>query len=239
MIVDFKEVLERVAAMRDRMLRLLVVSACTGQKRMPPRGVEPLTMADLQGDWVVLQSKAERLAQHRHRAEELYRGQAHTKLMIGVSAYRSECGPLDLRIMSAGFGVVRSDAYVTPYEATFAGMHKTALRSWADKLLIPRHFASLMQRTDDLKSVAVGSDYLEAASYDFAQLGGTTILLCSHRYAEKLPASNQLLVVPLGNAEGRRFRYPVVRLKSALAAQLLLVLAARDSHKREPVAICP
>jgi hypothetical protein len=223
MIVDFPDLYERLEAL-PKPPRVLVVTSCTGMKRQPPRGLHPLVLGDLRGDKELLAKKRAALEPYRCAAEDLYTGQQHVRLMRGVRAFRATA-EVDLRIVSAGYGVLRADALIPPYDATFANMTGTELRTWADELGIPTQMRGLMTRSDDLKIVCLASSYLEAMNYDFESLGGTTVVLCSHRYAEQLPKADGLFAVALGNVEAKRFRASVVTLKGELASRLLFLLA--------------
>src|SRR3954462_10310412 len=117
MIVNLENALTKVKALCHDALKVLVISSCTNQKRRLPRGTREPSMRDLQSPEATKQLEA--LRPHRHAAESLYTGAQHAKLMEGIRAFRdSGNGHLDLRIVSAGFGVLRSDQKVPPYNAT-------------------------------------------------------------------------------------------------------------------------
>ncbi len=64
------------------------------------------------------------LEQYRVPAWKLYRGQQHLQLMQGVELLRRTFGRsvVDVKIISAGFGLVSEDQPLPPYNATFANL---------------------------------------------------------------------------------------------------------------------
>lgn len=189
----------------SREKRLVVVSSCTATKRVDPERLRPVT------------------------AESLYRGQQHLRLMAGARAYLragEPAGKLELRIVSAGHGLVARSRRLTPYEATFAGLPREAIRRRARKLGIPSQIRALLARQYGLALLLLGDDYLEACSLDDQMtLGGPTIAFCAPRVAQRLPSLPALHVVTLHNAEAKRFSCGLVSLKGELGGRLLVRLA--------------
>jgi hypothetical protein len=148
--------------------------------------------------------------------------------MQGIRALREQAGDiqLDLHILSAGYGLVRGDRPLAPYEATFSEMHKPELRDWAKQLQIPQGFRTLLAEPYDLGLVLLGNEYLDAclptgrSSSDVA-LRGPTLLFCGVTKAKSLPALQNLRAIPLTNADAKRFSCALIGLKGELAARIL------------------
>jgi hypothetical protein len=163
------------------------------------------------------------------RAEELYAGQQHRRLMSGVRVYRDAGepgGPLDLHIVSAGHGVVAASEPLRSYDATFTGMRRAQLQRRAARLRVPRAVSDLLARPRRLAVLLLGEDYLHAAHlHATTALGAPTIVFTSPGGARRLPASPQLHPIPLDNRDAQRFSCGLVALKGELAARLLVSLA--------------
>lgn len=211
-------------------MRILVITSCTGEKSVEsPRA---LTLDDFrQGPAHVHEREAE-LAELMRPAEELYTGQQHVRLMRGVAAFRiahsqsKDESELDLRILSAGYGIVRGSQKLAPYEATFQGMGKSDLRTWADSLGVPQAFRDAVAEPYDLGLVLLGDDYLEACRLDSGvTLGGPTLLFCGKNALKRLPKLANLHPVPVSNAEAKRFSCGLVALKGELGSRILSRLA--------------
>ena len=211
-------------------MRILVITSCTGEKSVEsPRA---LTLADFRlGPAQVREREAEHAGLMRP-AEELYSGQQHVRLMRGVAEYRtahSRSGvesELDLRIVSAGYGIVRGAQKLAPYEATFQGMGKADLRAWADSLGVPQAFRDAVAEPYDLGLVLLGDDYLAACRLDAGvTLGGPTLLFCGKNALKRLPKLANLHPVPVSNAEAKRFSCGLVALKGELGSRILSRLA--------------
>lgn len=211
-------------------MRILVVTSCTGEKSVDDE--RRLTLDEFrQGEDVVRQREAE-LATKLTPAERLYTGMQHARLMRGVNAIRAYPGAaLDLKILSAGYGLVSSDRLLAPYEATFIGMPKKEARAWAEKLKIAEDFRSAVREPFDLALILLGDDYLDACRFDESVvLGGPTIVFSGQAAAKKLPRLANLNVVILGNADAKRFGCALIGLKGELAARILERLAADPSR---------
>ena len=81
------------------------------------------------------------LEPYRVPAAQLYHGLQHTELMRGVELLRRTFGQtldIDVKIISAGFGVVDEDQLLPPYEATFAGQPQASITAVSRRLLIPQ-----------------------------------------------------------------------------------------------------
>jgi hypothetical protein len=111
---------------------------------------------------------------------------------------------------------------LAPYEATFSGMGKRALRAWADQLGVPDAVRGLLAEPYDLGLVLLGNEYLEACRLaDDVRLGGPTLLICGANMAKTLPRLPRLRLLALSNAEAKRFSCALIGLKGELAARLL------------------
>jgi hypothetical protein len=211
-------------------VRVVVISSCTGEKAVT--SPEALTLADFgRGQNHVAEREAD-LRDQMLTAEQLYTGQQHVRLMRGVHRVRESANAtpkidLDLWIVSAGYGLVPAKQELAPYEATFSGMGKPAVRKWASQLGVPDAFRRLIKEPYDLGLILLGDDYLDACALDSTvELGGPTLLFCGSRAQRRLPDLDGLRSVPLTNVEARRFSCGLVALKGELAARLLDNLAS-------------
>ena len=205
------------------LMRILIVTSCTGQKTVGhPRG---LTGDDFAQGSAHVQEREVALADCLTPARDLYRGQQHVRLMRGV---KGVAGRLEthLQVVSAGYGLIRGERKIAPYECTFSGRGKADLRAWADRLGIPAAFRALMADPYDLCLWLLGDDYLAACGIDSRlRLASPTIALCGSTASRNLPPLAGLTTVVLGNPEARRFSCGLVALKGDIAARLLTRLA--------------
>lgn len=209
-------------------LRVLVITSCTGEKAVQHE--RQLTFDDFERG-------PEHVRRRQHelpimRAEALYTGLQHRRLMRGIAQAReSGAIDLDLRILSAGYGLVESDRMLAPYEATFAAMRRDALVRWARRLNVPADVRAALAQPFDLALLLLGEDYLSAADLDDkVATGGPTIALCSGASAARLVQVPTLRTIKLTNAEARRFSCGLVGLKGEVAARVLERVAADPSR---------
>jgi len=99
--------------------RLLVISSCTGDKE--EKSPRELTLEDF-ADADRLARREHELASFRRPASVMYTGKQHEYLMHGVDKLRRAYGHyfVDLRILSAGYGLIDEDRVICPYDVTFS-----------------------------------------------------------------------------------------------------------------------
>jgi queuine/archaeosine tRNA-ribosyltransferase len=203
-------------------MRILVITSCTGQKSQEtPETPEGLTCDDFARGARHVKAKEKALKALMTPAEDLYTGQQHVRLMRAARTAREKFD-VDIRVVSAGYGVVRGNRKLAPYECTFTGRGKANLRAWADQLKIPEHFRVAVSEPFDLGLLLLGDDYLTACDLQAdIRLGGPVIALCGRNSIKRLPAIAGLKPVGLSNAEAKRFSCGLVGLKGEIAARLL------------------
>lgn len=215
-------------------MRVLVITACTGQKAVTDERALTLDDFRLGKDHVV--KREQELEALLTPAEKLYTGQQHVRLMRGVEAWRKHhptnggTAPLELYVLSAGYGVVSGTQPLAPYEVTFQGMKAKELRQWADTLEVPTDIRRVLAKPYDLGLVLLGDSYLKACALDESiELGGPTILFCGEGVRAKLPRLTNLRAVVLSNQDAKRFSCGLVALKGEIATQLLEVVTSEPS----------
>jgi hypothetical protein len=172
----------------------------------------------------------------RVAAEDLYAGEQHRRLMRGVRVFRSLRSDLtlDLRILSAGHGLVRGDAPLEPYDATFSGLTEAELVARSESLGVAEAVAQVLSQPFELVLLLLGDDYLRAASLGpQLALGGPALAFCGRTAARRLGPIDGLKTVPTTNHEARRFSCGLVGLKGELGARTLTGLAGEPDRLSE------
>jgi len=207
-------------------MKILIITSCTGEKALS--GADQLTLDDFKRGQAHVASRERAQKLGLLPAEELYTGLQHVRLMRGVNAARkAHAVGVDLSVLSAGYGLVAGTRPLAPYEATFAGMKKGELQSWARQLDVPGQVRAALAEPFDLALVLLGEDYLAACELDAKlTLGGPAIFLCSAKTAKGLPKAAGLTAVVVTNAEAKRFSCGLVGVKGEVVARVLERLSA-------------
>jgi len=212
--------------MRSPRPRLLILSSCTGVKASTH--LKRLMPGDfLRGRDHVRQRERTHLANAMLPARDLYQGQHHLRLMDGVrQAQASGHFDVDLRILSAGYGIVRACDRLAPYECTFQGMGRGDRQAWSEILGLREQAWRILQEPYELGIVLLGKDYLSACQLAAeTRLGGPTVLFCAPGTALSLPSIEALHHVVISAADAKRFACGLVALKGELGRRLLVHLA--------------
>lgn len=200
------------------MLKILVVTSCTGEKKYHPE--HQLVQADFL-DGKSLRVREKKLAEFLLPAGEMYTGMQHLRLMEGVAALRGAGITVDVAIVSAGYGLISETRKIAPYEVTFNSMRGPEIDEWAIRLGI--HDALVRTLAGyDLVFFLLGDKYLRAAALrDYRPHQGQTLLFFASGTSRKsLPCGAGIASVELGNADARRFGYGLVGLKGELFRRL-------------------
>lgn len=170
------------------------------------------------------------------RADALYEGEHHRRLMRGVDALRQDHRwEVDLRVVSAKHGLLSADRRVCPYDETFAGLGRRVVRARGNALGIPGDMRATLGVPADLAVIALGDDYLTAAGLEDGRIDAAapTLLLCAPGVGRRMVVSPNVQRVDVGVPETRRFSCGFIGLKGEVAGRLLTALA------HEPVPVVP
>ncbi len=169
------------------------------------------------------------VARDRQRAETLYAGQQHLRLMKGITAYRGAgepAGPLRFRILSALHGLIDAHELIAWYDHSFVGKRAGVIREEGMRRGVPESIREELEQPFAVGLLLLGDPYIRACDLvDDIALGGPLICFCSPAVNRRLPQLSGMRAVPLANPEAHRFSCGLSSLKGELAARFLTRLA--------------
>lgn len=225
---------------RSPQMKILIVTSCTGEKKFKPDN--QLTMADFKTIGSKQFKKREKeLSSYRVPADEMYTGQQHVRLMRGlklIADSSEENIKVDLKILSAGYGLLDGNSLIVPYEVTFSTMKAKPLREWADFLKIPEKVISAIDGYD-LAVFLLGKEYLKAINFPKSiETKCKMVFLTGKGSQSCLPKGPTVRTVFLGNKDAKRIGAGLVALKGR-AIELLGEKVADDPAFLESVVRSP
>jgi len=198
------------------MLRLLVITSCTGEKRYHPQN--QLLQADFI-DSTTLSRREKELADFKCTAGEMYTGMQHLRLMEGIAALRKQFGEdfVDLYVVSAGYGLIPEGKMIVPYEVTFNTMNNAAIAEWSRQIGIHRDLDALIPQYD-LVLFLLGDKYLRAVNLPFenATSAQKLVFFASGTSKKLIPEKSPYYFVEVGQEDAKSFSYGLVGLKGYL-----------------------
>nr|NIV28298.1 hypothetical protein [Anaerolineae bacterium] len=202
------------------MIRTLALTPCSAKKKS--QVPEPALAADL-GDPERREQAKARLAEHALPAAEMYTGRHHRLVMEGVRAVWQQWGRevLDLAILSGGYGVLRADEPIIPYDVTFDQFAGEALSDWGTMLQVPDKAAQLV-RQYDLVFLLLGGSYLAVLNLPLdVQDWVRQIVLTGQDSMELVPARPNLHpFVASGAVAARRWHVKAPHVRGFLFGRL-------------------
>ncbi|MEB3160927.1 MAG: hypothetical protein VKL20_05660, partial [Synechocystis sp.] len=203
-------------AMANNDLRLLVVTSCTGEKRV--KSEKSLIWEDFQ-DLDRLQARETDLQALAMPAATLYTGAQHLHVMAGVNLLRETFGTnyVDVKILSAGYGLIDEYREVVPYEVTFNDLKLAELDRWSKTLNIREDFEKAIAEYD-LIFVLLGERYLRALALPVVTKKEQTLIFFASGKSERYipPLDGKVFKLVLGNNEAQQFGCALVGLKGFL-----------------------
>jgi len=139
-------------------IRVLVIGSCGKRKKFSPHSAP--TCQDLKGK-ESLSKWRKKFPEMNCEARSMYTGNQSRELVGAVDMLRT-VGNLEVHlfIISAGFGILKEDEIISPYECSFTGMKKAEIRERASLLSIDSDFSNICKTRYDFSYLALGSTYL-------------------------------------------------------------------------------
>ena len=199
-------------------MKITVITSCTGTKviSLPNQ----LTLADFMQGREHVTARESEIAGQAVPAEYMYRGEQHLRLMRGVTAARQAGIEVNLRIVSAGYGLVSADTPLKPYDATFDYLAAKDARKWADQLGLSSQLQDALAEPADCALILLGGAYLKLCGLDKVKTAPrSTWALCGTGAVRRF--SGAIEPIPLTKADTRWFNAGGVGLKGEVAARIL------------------
>ena len=205
------------------MKRILVVTSCTCEKRFRPQNA--LVEADFK-DPDRLKARERELLAFRLPAGEMYDGVHHVCVKEGVSLLTKARIPVDVGIVSAGYGLISECRMIVPYEITFNTMSGAHLAEVAQRLHIHDDLVKALPGYD-LVFFLLGDKYLQAADLkDYSPKEGQSLVFVAGGAARRMiPSGPNVGFVKLTPKEAHKFHYSNIWLKGYLFKKLASAVA--------------
>ena len=209
-------------------MKIQVITSCTGEKLHSLEN--QLTQEDFRNLNGKFTDRENELATFKTPAEDLYTGQQHVRLMQGLNYFRDKRGAesIDLWILSAGYGLIRGDREVVPYECTFQCMKSKELIDWSDHIQVSAQIRKIFAIPADFTLVLLSDPYLRALQLESTiQYASPTLFFTSRKAQSFIKGQGKFRSIPLFNQEAKRFSCGLISLKGELGKYLLKLIAEK------------
>lgn len=159
------------------------------------------------------------LADYMCPAVDMYAGPHHDNVKKGIRDLRERFGHdcVDLKIISAGYGLLDEEAVIAPYDITFTGMDGGHLDEWSRRLGIHDDIEAAIQMYD-LVVFLLGKEYLRAVHLPvkFDRDRQRLVFIVSDSSLPFVNYDEDYGMVSVGNREVHDFGAAAVALKGRL-----------------------
>ena len=216
-------------------MNTLIITSCTGKKKEKPDN--QLTQKDFM-DGKLLIKREKELKEYITPAAKMYTGDQHIKLMNGISSLREKYHKkgLDLAIVSAGYGLIKENQKIAPYEVTFNDMKTSEIKQWSEHLKIPENLEKMIKGYD-LIIFLLGDKYLRALKLPLNNIKPKQklVFLASKTSKKLIPSNHPCYFLEVGKKEAKDFKYGLVGLKGHLFKLLSKEIIENDKNLLEKI----
>ena len=218
-------------------MKILILTACTSKKKFKPANL--LTKKDFKAIGTpAFKVHEEQLNTFQTAAGEMYTGQQHLRVMRGLQKLRQAGLSVDLKIVSAGYGLLNENTLIVPYEMTFIGMRKKEYQTWAQHLKLSE--ITQYMRLYDLVLVLLGKEYLRAIDFGVQfQHKGILIFISAAGAIEHIPTGPDIYTIALNNQTASRLGAGLVSLKGRILELIGIAVSQKGTEFIEKIMARP
>ena len=207
-------------------MRAFILTSCVGDKKYSEADIKivlekhglPMPACDLENEKKYKQV----LKDYVLPAFQMYQG-TFKYVRDLVSKYRERGDRVELRIISARYGLISEETPIIPYECTFQGLGKKRIRQLGQKLSIYENLLEFLGKNEfDQSVVILGENYLltifdEKLGIDFFSRirTGQLVVFASRKFQSKVtfPKENLTFIPVSGIGDRNKKLREFIRLK--------------------------
>lgn len=198
------------------MQKILVVTSCTGKKKHNPKNkLFQNNFLDIDN----LNNNEIQLKEYAATAGKMYTVMQHLRLMEGINLLRNKFGKdvVDLAIVSAGYGLIRENKEIVPYEVTFNNMNSKEIIEWSKVLKINVVLQAII-KDYTMIFFLLGDKYLRSLELPLEKVQNNQklIFLASASSKKLIPNMEGYYFIEVGQKDAKSFSYGLVGLKGYL-----------------------
>lgn len=198
--------------------KILIIGSCTSSKKYSPSN--EATEDELDSP-LLRKQKEEELNRYIVDALNMYQGKQHKLTCEAFKMLQDQGKDVDFWIISAGYGLIKYDTKIIPYEATFAQKNKKYVKSRGKMLKIPDDFDKLITNYDKV-ILLLGKEYLLSLNFPRAIDENVDIIAMGGKETQKLlPDQKNIHFIPAGKDEGRKYGAALIYLKGVILKKMV------------------
>lgn len=206
-------------------MKTLVVTSCTSNKITDAE--DKIKKEDFKRNKIVKEPEKK----NTYKAVNLYAGRQHLHVKEGVSLLRKTYGKeiVDLKIISAKYGLIDENREICPYNLSFSNMSAEKIDNWSKKLNINEELDKIIQNYK-LTFFLLGADYLRSLKLPLDKLKSDQhlIFLASKTGKKYIPDHQQYYYLEVSINDAKDYGKNLIELKGYLFKLLAREISSKD-----------
>lgn len=180
-------------------MSILIISSCTSSKRYKEKDL-----------------KKNKLESMLCTARDMYRGEQHLYVIKGLDYLRlNRKEKIDLRIVSAGYGLINENKIIQPYNITFAKKRNNKIKEMSEELNINRDINNIINGYE-LVIVLLGKEYLKACQFKNIDIKTKIVFFAPTSVKNLIPKSKNVYTIDAGKIIGSKYGCNMISLKGRM-----------------------
>lgn len=198
--------------------KILIIGSCTSSKKYSP----PNEATENELDSPLLRKqKEEELNRYIVDAFNMYQGKQHKLTCEAFKMLQDQGKDVNFWIISAGYGLIRYNTKIIPYDVTFAQKNKKYVKSRGELLKIPDDFDKLIMNYDKV-ILLLGKEYLLSLNFPRTISEDVEIIAMGGKQTEKLlPDQKNIHFIPAGKDAGKEYGAALIYLKGVILKKMV------------------
>lgn len=183
-------------------MKTLVISSCTAKKKY--KHINQLIESDFINT-STLKEKEENLKYISCIAKEMYIGNQHLSVVNGIESLRNYLSEdkIDFYIISAGYGLIKEDTIIAPYNVTFQGKKLKDIKELSRHLNINKDLQNIINEYD-LVIILLGIDYIKALEVEKLKINTKTIFFAPKTVKKIIPCRENIFIIEAGEEQRKK-----------------------------------
>lgn len=146
-------------------------------------------------------------------ARDMYKGEQHVCVIKGIDYLREHIKEeIDLKIVSAGYGLINENEIIKPYDITFSNKKDYEIKEMSEERNINHDINNIINNYD-LVIVLLGKNYLKACQFEKIDIKTKIVFFAPTSIKSLIPKGRNVYMVDAGEMMRNKYGCNMISLK--------------------------